>query len=717
MLARLALRNVRRSARDYAIYFVTIALGVATFYAFNALGSQAVLLDALSSENQRVLGLLDLMMRVFSIVVVCVLGFLVVYANRFLIRRRKHEFGMYLLLGMGPGRVSAVLLLETLTVGLMSLVVGLSVGIALSQGLSFATAALMGTTMSKYRFIVSGEAVLLTVACFLGIFAVSALIDIVYVGRCRLSSLLATHEGSEHVGTTRLGLRVAGFVCSVVVIALAYRELSINGLMHADGHFVAATVLMVAGTFLFFWSVAGFVVVVLQRNGRIYLKNLAMFTTRQISSKINTAFASLAVVCVMLFFALTVSSVGLGLVDAFVGGVQKATYFDATLLGRGYLLADDMCDEDGGLLYPLDRADYEKFGGDMAASIGAKSGSWDGLVRASAQLDFYYPGSCRYASIIEQIPDAQRLASASTLESIGKSAVSMVSVSQFNAVCALIGAPQVVLADDECAVNNQIDSCDALARAACEVGASLTVAGTELHFAGTPLSRSVRTSSMPDSTLLVVVPDRVVDALVAEGLMPDHSYLDIMYACDRGEGDVRLASALGEAFPPKTHYYWQESDPIDEAFQSSAWPVWTVYSGLGMADQASGLRMIITYLAVYIGFVLLMATAAILAIQQLSETADSLPRYRRLATLGCSRKAVMRSLRVQTVVYFLAPLLLAACHTACAVAVVGSTLFAEIGVDISGAVLVAAGTVCAVYAVYLLVTCAISSSIVKGELE
>ena len=197
MLVKLALRNVKRAGRDYAIYFITVVLGVALFYAFNAIKSQTVLFDAMSADSARMLDLLTLLIRMFSIVVACVLGFLVVYANRFLIRRRRREFGTYLLLGMSAGRVSRVLLCETILVGLASLVVGLALGIAMSQGLSFATAALMGTTMTKYRFIVSPDAIGLTVLCFVVVFMVSALVDVIYIRRCKLITLLSAREANE----------------------------------------------------------------------------------------------------------------------------------------------------------------------------------------------------------------------------------------------------------------------------------------------------------------------------------------------------------------------------------------------------------------------------------------------------------------------------------------------------------------------------------------
>ena len=207
MLARLALRNVRRAGRDYAIYFITVALGIAMFYAFNAVRGQAALLDALSADAARMVELLDMLVKLFSVVVACVLGFLVVYANRFLIRRRRREFGTYLLLGMSAGRVSRVLLIETALVGLASLAAGLVLGIAISQGLSFATAALMGTTMTRYRFVVSTDAIAFTTVCLLAIFAVSSLVDVIYIRRCRLVGLCSPHQASERAGIRHVGVR------------------------------------------------------------------------------------------------------------------------------------------------------------------------------------------------------------------------------------------------------------------------------------------------------------------------------------------------------------------------------------------------------------------------------------------------------------------------------------------------------------------------------
>ena len=703
MLAKLAFRNVRRAGRDYAIYFITVALGVALFYAFNAVRSQAVLFDALSADSVRMLDLLNMMIGLFSVVVACVLGFLVVYANRFLIRRRRREFGTYLLLGMSAGRVSCVLLFETVLVGLASLVVGLVLGIALSQGLSFATAALMGTTMTKYRFIVSTDALGLTALCFVAIFAVSAIVDVVYIRRCKLVALLSAHDGNERVGITRTPLRIAGFVVSLVLLACAYWQLSVNGMREVDVHFWAATALMIVGTFTFFWSVAGFAIFALTHAKGAYLKGIRMFTTRQIASKVNTAFVSMSVVCVMLFFALTTASVGMGLLELFAGNIEQVTRYDASILAQPSYFPDDASWE----------AESARYDGDMAACLADRTDKWESVVRESAQID-YWDSGVNYQALLDQVQNVEDLKDADVLAAIGKTEMQVVSASQYNACCALIGEPAIELAGDEFAVDNTVSGYDALGAAMGGKDVKLEVAGAALHGSGSLQRVPLNTSAVSDVALLVIVPDEVV-ANLRNGGFPSYSYLDVMYREGRVQGDAALAEALREAAPlaeGATPVY----EDMDAQYRQGPWPVSTVYTGRSMADQAGGLRMVISFLALYIGFVMLVATAAVLAIQQLSETADSLGRYRRLSDLGCDLRQIFGSLRTQTVVYFCAPLVLAACHTVCAVSVVGGTLFSELGVDPTGLIGIAAGSIVGVYAVYLIATYLLSKSIVRGAI-
>lgn len=706
MLAKLAFRNVRRAGRDYAIYFITIALGVALFYAFNAVHSQAVLFDALSADSTRMLNLLNMLIGMFSVVVAMVLGFLVVYASRFLIRRRRREFGTYLLLGMGAGRVSRILLYESIIVGLGSLVAGLMLGVGISQGLSFVTAALMGTTMTKYRFVVSPSVLGLTTLCFVVIFAISALADVLYIRRCKLITLLSTRDTNEHGTMMRVPLRVGGFVASVMLLACAYWQLAVNGMQMIDEHFWIATALMLVGTFLFFWSVAGFAIFALTHAKGFYLRGIRMFTVRQIASKVNTAFVSIAVVCVMLFFALTTASIGMGLLELFAGNIAQTTRYDATIV------ASSSTFENIGTNWQVE---YLRYDGDMAACITSRTDAWDAAVRSSAQVDLWY-GDSTYQELLDQIPDAGHMQDADTIARIGATEVEIVAQSQYNASCELVGEEGVQLSDDQFAVDNTIVGFDELAQAISNEGSNLEVAGHALHGSGSLQSVPLDTSAMSDVGLVIIVPDEVVAALRETGSFPYLSYLNVAYFGDRAQGDKDLAVALAEAAPLPEGTV-PSTDSIDDQFHKDVWPISNVYTGRAMSEQANGLRMVITFLALYIGFVMLVATAAVLAIQQLSETADSLQRYRRLSDLGSDLRQIFGSLRSQTTVYFCTPLMLAACHTTCAVLVVSSTLFYELGVNPIGLIGIAAGSIAGVYAIYLIATYLLSKSIVRGALS
>ncbi len=121
MLFKLSIKNMAKSIKDYAIYFLTLVLGVAIFYMFNSLDSQQAMLTVSQSTHKMITLLID-MLGFVSIFVAVVLGLLIVYANNFLINRRKKEFGIYMTLGMGKRQISKIILLETIFVGIISLV-------------------------------------------------------------------------------------------------------------------------------------------------------------------------------------------------------------------------------------------------------------------------------------------------------------------------------------------------------------------------------------------------------------------------------------------------------------------------------------------------------------------------------------------------------------------------------------------------------------------
>ena len=152
MLCKLSLKNIKKSIKDYAIYFFTLILGVAIFYVFNALESQTVLMDV-SSSTKEIIKLMMTMLSSVSIFVSFILGFLIIYASRFLMKRRNKEFGVYLTLGMSKRKISMILFFETLFIGFLSLIVGLGLGVILSQFMSLLVANMFEADLTKFTFV------------------------------------------------------------------------------------------------------------------------------------------------------------------------------------------------------------------------------------------------------------------------------------------------------------------------------------------------------------------------------------------------------------------------------------------------------------------------------------------------------------------------------------------------------------------------------------
>ena len=722
MYAKLALRNVLRTAKDYTVYFVTLLLGVAMFYAFNSVSEQQFMLDIENAASDRIFQLTGTLMTLLSFVVAVVMAFLMLYANRFIFVRRKREFGMYLMLGMTPAKVARVVLYETLAIGVVALVAGLAVGVLLSQLLAFVTAGLMGTVMQHYEFVVSTHAINLTLLCFATIFVLTALLNVFTVTRRRLASLLSTSRQNEAFGVKRIGLRLAAFALSLVVLGLAYWQLHVNKLELIDSHFGAATALMLAGTLLFYWSVSGVGILLIQKAKGVYFRGLGMFTTRQVASKANTAFVSMSVVSVTLFFAITVLACGMGLVKLFVMDLEDVTRFDATIRadyyyepGASSLKKDSDFNYERRLegFKESEPPAYErwlKHDGDMAAAFADTSSAWGRTVKASAQIDRYKIEDLTYADILGKDPITQ---DSSTDQEIRQTNLAVVGVSQFNDMLALTGKKPLELAEGECVINNTMDMTQKAAERLADSGATIRLGSQELRVGKTLMNQPVQTSAMKDVGLDFIVPDSAIQELKDQGALPYTSFLNVMYKGNRAEGDAGLAQALGQALPLPA----SEDMDTGEEFEHlpTLWPASQVTLASDMIAQAQGFRMMITYLAMYVGLIMLVSTAAILAIQQLSETADSLPRYRKLFQLGADSRMILGSLRTQTLAYFLLPLVLAVCHSACALIVMENTLFKLLGVSMGGSILAAAGLVVLVYDCYLGVTYALSRAMVASQ--
>ena len=542
MYARIALGNVRRSIRDFGIYFLTLVLGVAVYYAFNSVTQQSAVLR-LSGNMRTLVQELGTIIRGVSIFVAVLLAFLVLFGNRFLIRRRKREFAIYLTLGMDRRHVSGIVAMESLAVGAGALVVGLAVGVLLSQALLYATARLFNTHVTGFGLMFSGQACAYTVMSFAIIFLVVGALNVLEVSRFRLIDLMNADRKGEKSLVRNLPLSVALFVVSLALIGVAYHELRVNGMYAIDWRFNLATALVSVGTFLLFFSVSGFLLRLGQSVRGFYLRGLNMFALRQLSSRVNSAWVSISIVCAALFLAITSTCGGFAIVSSINQSVSAITHYDVSVA-----------------MYSTAQTSHASNAGDVSGSgkealLKASVPDWDSLVADSARIDLYQDPSMRLNLKM------------------------------------LRGDTGVELPDSFAKYTNGLDK----------------------------------------------VPIYVVSLSQYDSRAEARLYKEVVKAHQPG-----LLFAAGSKSTAK--------------------------------EEVVGLTAIVGYLALYIGFVLFVSCAAILAIQQLSDVAESAPRYRVLFDLGAERSMVNHAILAQIATYFLFPLVVALAHSYAALGVLGGVI-------------------------------------------
>ena len=334
MSFKLAFRNVRRSIKDYAVYFLTLTFGVCLFYVFSALDDQSAI-QFLARNNNPNVEAIFVLVGVFSAFVAVVLAGLILYANQFLMKRRKRELGTYALLGMPTGKVAWLLVTETLLIGLCALVSGVALGILGSWALDKLTVAMfLAAPEEIFSFNLSWKAAGKTAAYFGVIFLIVMAFTSLSVSRSKLIDLIRSGRTNEEVSRRPLAMSVALFLLGCVTLGTAYAILLTRGLLRIDLLWFIMLGLGTVGTFLIFRSLSGFLLR-LTRGHKGYYKGLNMFVLRQWSGKVHTNCASNTVISILILLAIGVTACSVGLNDTITASVGNQTPYDLTVLNYG----------------------------------------------------------------------------------------------------------------------------------------------------------------------------------------------------------------------------------------------------------------------------------------------------------------------------------------------------------------------------------------------
>ena len=702
MLAKLAFANVRRSYKDFAIYFFTLLIGVAVFYAFNSITAQDAVL-AFDKSQGNMIELLSYLINGVSVFICVILAFLVVYASRYLIKRRNKEFAIYLLLGMPKGTLLRLTLAETLIVGLVSLMAGIGLGLLISQGLLYVTAFMFVVDIPGFTFFIAQDELVKTIVVFLIIFALALFFNVGYVMKAKLIDLIQSERKNDTLKLRSIPVSFCLFLISCVIIGVSYYLLSENGIV-VNPTFGAATALVCVGTLLFFYSLSGFLLRVIQSIKPLYYRGLNMFTLRQVASRINSSFVSMAVICMTLFLAITSVAGGVGISLSMQNSMASITHYDASATSY-YSVASSLEGSDysnevkqryEALQGYLEKHDYNMAQGiaDDAKKLGLPD--FNNVVRESAQVDMY-DSEATFGQLDEQLgkPMTDYVGAEMINPDYIDQTLSIVPVSQYNHAMEISGREGISLGRDEAVLNCDTDVVMDYARDVAKSGITLNVFGHDLTVDRDLNTETFQTTSIPGQMGILIVSDEIV---------PDDS--------------VPVTSILNVQFTnnPDAEKQWMDIyEGISTSEDPETWPLNMGMTKEEVFSQNIGLTTIIAYLAIYIGLVLVVACAAILAIQQLTSASDNRTRYQLLNKLGAPRSMVNGALFKQILIAFLFPLVLAIAHSLCALQEVVTLVQLFGHLDIGQTSIVVSGAFLAVYGLYFVLTYVAARGVIRSD--
>lgn len=637
MLFKMSVKNIRKSIKDYTIYFLTLILGVAIFYMFNSLDSQEAML-VVNRSTRQIVKLMVGMINYVSVFVAVILGFLIVYANNFLIKRRKREFGLYMTLGMGKRQISGILLGETFLIGLISLVVGLVIGVFGSQLMSILVAKLFQADMSEYQFVFSEAACWKTCAYFGVMYAASMVLNIVIISRYKLIDLISAEKKNEKVRMKNPVICVLVFLAAAVTLGTAYYMVT-GGLTQLDlmNQLVIPILMGIVSTFLIFWSVSGLALKVVQMRKELYLKDSNIFVLRQIHNRINTTVVSMTIICLLLFMTITVLSTALSLNRVLTQDLEEMTPVDLNLYKTANL-------PDNGNYTQLQIEDSQKPISDTLKENGLDMKVLKDVTEVATYTSTEWTWETSLQSVIESAKENYPMLMYDTAEEIIK-------LSDYNKIARLYGNREYELAEDEYLVLCDFDNMKNLRDMALKNGSEVAIGGKVYHSRYPECQEGYLViSTSHTNTGLMVVPD---SCPLSED-MKERYYLMADYNADTKEEKYQT-EAMFTNYGDGDHELMENLEEKQIRLDG--------VSKISIIESSKGLSTIISFIAIYLGIIFLIASSAILALKELTENSDNRHRYTILRKIGMDEKMIHQTLFRQIGIFFMAPLILAVVHS------------------------------------------------------
>ena len=631
MLFKLSIKNIQKSIKDYAIYFLTLVLGVAIFYVFNSIESQTVMMKV-SSNTLEIINLMNQLLSSVSVFISFILGFLIIYASRFLIKRRNKEFGIYLTLGMSKRKISLILFFETLIIGILSLGVGLLIGFFLSELMSLLVANLFEADMTNFRFIFSSSAALKCLIYFGIMYLIVMIFNTISVSKCKLIDLINSSKKTEKIKLKNPILCVIIFIIACVMLIYSYYFVTSDSKLSGDVTSLYIPIVLGAlSTFLIFWSLSGLILKIVMNMKGLYYKGLNSFTLRQVSSKINTTVFSSTIICLMLFITICFLSSCLSIKNSLTGNIDELSKVDVEII-KDRNVTDDFIKDN--LLNDEIIADTKI---DILETL--KNNNIDKNNFKDMLIVYYYKTNLTLQDTLgdayEEVKEKFPLMNFFVKENI-------MSISDYNKVAKLYGNKTYTLKENEYIVIADYNSMIDIRNKALNKNSIITVNDNVLNPKYSECKYGfVDVGAQHLNSGIIVVPDNVVNEN-----MPKKEILLANYNANTKVEKQKINSLINN---------------LENTYNKTN--LVSYNTKIDMLESSIGLGALVTFIGLYLGIIFLISSAAILALKELSESTDNKERYKMIRKLGADEKMINKALFNQIFIFFMIPLSLAIVHS------------------------------------------------------
>ncbi len=680
MLFKLSLKNISKSIKDYAIYFFTLILGVAIFYVFNAIDDQSVMMKV-SSTTAEIIKLMTNVLSGVSVFVSIILAFLIVYASRFLIKRRNKEFGVYLTLGMSKKKISLILFIETLIIGIVSLVVGLGIGFLLSQLMSILVANMFEADLTRFQFVFSPNACIKTLIYFSIMYFVVMIFNTINISKCKLIDLMHSNKKSEKIKLKNPLFCTIVFIISCIALGFAYYQVTggIEKMANANSIFVPIGIGAIS-TFFVFWSLSGLLLKIFISMKNTYYKGLNSFTLRQFSSKINTMTFSVTIICLMLFITICVLSSALSMKNSLNKNFIDFSPRDIELSKRCNVNQEesDITDiQKENLKLSIEEA-FKKIGFDFNSNL-----------KNIVKFSLYYDDNVTLKSTLGSYHE---IANKQYPFLNYSDYIILVKNSDYNNIADSFHLEKVKLEDNEYVVVGNYSSIINIKNEALERNTKITINQKDYYPKyKKAINGFYEMGSQETEAGFIVLPDNT---------LKDEQKIRNQIIADYNGNPDDIESTINSITKNNQFY-------IDYGI--------TINTKKDIREASIGLGVVVTFLGLYLGIIFLISCAAILALKELSESSDNVEKFKMLRRIGVDEAMINKALFRQIGIFFMFPLILASIHSVFGIMFCNNIL-KTMGVNFNlKSVIITALFIIFIYGGYFFITYICSKNIIKEK--